>query len=73
MKHRYPDVDRQRAVTVAKLYIEESGWPWMAPIRVKRVWGKWEVITNANGHGGYCFVTIDAKTGQVTRSAFDHR
>lgn len=65
-------------VHIAQQLATEKGWPWLAPIQVKkrrRLLGKryWTILTNCDGIGCNVYIEIDESTQTVVKSTFCKR
>lgn len=53
------------AKAAARDAVAERGLPWWEPIRVRRHWGDWRVMTWSDHRGGNVFIDVDGGTGAV--------
>lgn len=65
-------VTSKDAIAIARAAAEAEGWPWQAPLHVRRqrkfmFFGPalWHITTNAMARGGSVRVTVDEISGQV--------
>jgi hypothetical protein len=59
------NVDREKAISLARSTCEERGWPWIEPVYVRVSLRRYEIMTNAEHRGGNVFLTVDCETGAV--------
>lgn len=67
LSHR---IGKTSALSIAKQKCDLSGWPWIEPVRVRFVFGKWLVYTNCNMRGANARISICAETGAVLDATF---
>jgi hypothetical protein len=71
---------REEVIRIARLVVEEEGWPWIEPVVATRerrflLFGKvsWHIRTNAKHRGANVNVQVDDKTGLVLSKCFAPR
>ena len=60
-----PEVDRNRAIQIARKTAADRGYPWIEPTNVSERNDEFHVSSNAQELGGNVLVVISRTTGEV--------
>ena len=63
-------VSREEALQIGFTESQRRGWPWLHPVEVDSIRGKWLVTSNARMTGMNVSIRIDQQTGEITNAAF---